>query len=226
MISSIHKKSPASPARKPTAGSSTTILVVDDQEPIRTLLFRALTRTGHSVLAADDGQMALSLLDRERIDLVLSDVDMPNLSGIELLRELRERGRSVPVVIITGQPTVEAAVECMKGGAFDYITKPFALDRLYAIVNAALKGMPRSSNVGATTQFSGDFPSFLVDYDIIDTLGEGSMGIVYLGRKKINGRYRRCAIKLYKLGDQNSQESERMQKRFLQEAKALLEALT
>lgn len=223
MISSADKKTVSLSLAERTASDSpsATILIVDDQESILMLLDRALRRLGYNVRAVSDGHAALDLLERERIDLVLSDVDMPLLSGIDLLREIRERGRRVPVIVITGKPEIDAAVECIKVGAFDYVSKPFTLDRIDTVVRAALAGAPATSDISGSTTVMRQMPSFLVDYEIMDTLGEGNMGIVFLARKKIRGRYRSCAIKLYKAGEYNPEEFERAQKRFLQEAKAL-----
>jgi putative nucleotidyltransferase with HDIG domain len=109
---------------------SSKILVVDDELQIQLLLEEFLTSLGHTVRVAGDGEQALQLLQREAFDGVLADLKMAKLGGMELLRAIKLSYPTLPVVMITGYPSVEIAVEAMKEGAVDFITKPLRLDTL------------------------------------------------------------------------------------------------
>ncbi|MBI5503586.1 MAG: sigma-54-dependent Fis family transcriptional regulator [Deltaproteobacteria bacterium] len=115
-----------------------TILVVDDETKIRRLLETSLVQRGYVVITAGDGEEACSKLDAS-IDLVVTDLKMPNKDGLEVLAEARRRGLNMPVIVMTAYGTVDSAVQAMRGGAFDYITKPFDLDALEMVVARALQ---------------------------------------------------------------------------------------
>jgi len=114
------------------------ILVVDDEAKMRRILEMALKGMGHQVEQAGDGVEALAAIDNAPFDLVLTDLRMPRMDGIELLRELRQRGEEVPVIVLTAYGTIETAVEAMKSGALDYIIRPFEMDTVELAVNRAL----------------------------------------------------------------------------------------
>jgi UDP-3-O-acyl N-acetylglucosamine deacetylase len=116
-----------------------TILVVDDESEIRSSLRGVLSDEGFRVLEAADGRRALDLVRGERPELVLLDVWMPELDGIELLRELREEPAQPEVIMISGHGNVETAVQATKLGAFDFIEKPFSIEALLHVVNRALE---------------------------------------------------------------------------------------
>ena len=107
----------------------TKILVVDDEKVVREGCHRVLTGKGYEVLSAENGRQALDLLDTEEIDMILLDLKMPVMSGEEMLGITTEKYPDIPVIIITGHGTVDTAVECMKNGAYDFITKPFQIDQ-------------------------------------------------------------------------------------------------
>ena len=113
------------------------ILVVDDEEPFRRLLKNELTRKGYTVSVAADGGDALRLMRDNRFDAVLLDVVMPGVDGLSLMKELKEDPSAPPIVVLTGKATVETAVEAMKNGAYDYLTKPYKLDELVIVVDRA-----------------------------------------------------------------------------------------
>ncbi|MGV1099442.1 sigma-54-dependent transcriptional regulator [Thiovibrio sp. JS02] len=110
------------------AEQSRRILVVDDEQNMRIALFEALTRNGHEVAVAENGRMALEMIAKNRPDLVVADIKMPEMDGITLLGLVKEAHPDLPVVIMTGFATVDTAVEAMKRGAFDYILKPFPVE--------------------------------------------------------------------------------------------------
>ncbi len=113
------------------------VLVVDDEEPFRRLLKKELTRKGFIVETAADGQTALDLLREQVFSVILLDIVMPGIDGISLMNRLRNDPASPVIVVLTGKATVETAVEAMKNGAYDYLSKPYKLDELVIIVNRA-----------------------------------------------------------------------------------------
>lgn len=121
------------------------ILVVDDEQGLRDMLEYALTARGYVVVTAKNGLQALEKARAERFDLALSDILMPEMNGVALLRELRSLRPELEVIMATGFATIETAVESMKLGAYDYITKPYELDDLCRTLSRALdKGRLKS----------------------------------------------------------------------------------
>jgi DNA-binding NtrC family response regulator len=114
------------------------ILVVDDEKNIREGLGKVLEIDGYKVLLASDGRQAIEVLQHGDIDLVITDLKMPNLSGDELLRWTAGEFATLPVIVLTGHGTIENAVQAMKEGAYDYLTKPVNMDRLSLLVQRAL----------------------------------------------------------------------------------------
>ncbi len=114
-----------------------TVLVVDDEANMRKVLSAHLRRDGFRVLTANDGQEALELMSHGPVDVVLSDLRMPRLDGLGLLRALNEHHPALPVVLLTAHGTVDTAVDAMKLGAFDYLTKPFDRDELRVVIRKA-----------------------------------------------------------------------------------------
>ena len=116
------------------------ILVVDDEKDMLVLLDRMLTsRPGFKVITCSDPVEAIKLIDQKNPDLVITDLKMPNLSGMDILEHARKKSWSTAVIIMTAYATIESAVEATRKGAFDYITKPFRKDRIIRIVEQALK---------------------------------------------------------------------------------------
>ena len=115
------------------------ILVVDDEELVREMLVHFLEGKGYQVLAAADGTRALEMFRRQRVDLVLSDVYMPGLSGLQLLIAIKELDPRVPVVLISGRGEVPTVVEALKAGAENFLTKPLDLELLERVVERSLQ---------------------------------------------------------------------------------------
>jgi DNA-binding NtrC family response regulator len=115
------------------------ILIVDDEPSNRSILSQELIHEGYSVLAASDGREALRKVEASRPDLIILDYMMPDLSGLEVLKELRKKENDTPVVMITAYGTMERAVEAMKEGAYDFITRPFEPDHIALVVRKALE---------------------------------------------------------------------------------------
>jgi DNA-binding NtrC family response regulator len=117
---------------------SRTILLVDDEPKMRDVLGSALEGFGYRVHSAADGVAALTVLEQEEIDLVLTDLRMPRMTGRELLLAVHERAPQLPVVLMTAYGDIRDAVEAMRVGAFDYLTKPFDIDEVAAVLAKAL----------------------------------------------------------------------------------------
>ena len=116
-----------------------TVLVVDDEKVIRDGCSLILKPEGYRVVTAENGQQALDLLARDSVHVVLCDLKMPVMGALEVLDEMGFQYPDIPVIIITGHGTVDDAVECMKKGAYDFVTKPFRLDHLTLCVRRALE---------------------------------------------------------------------------------------
>ncbi len=115
------------------------ILIVDDEPFNLDLLEQELSDLGHSSVRASDGTQALQQIDRLNPDLVLLDYRMPDMNGIEVLREIRRQRKELPVIMITAFATIDVAVEAVKAGADDFVTKPFDPDHLALVVKKALE---------------------------------------------------------------------------------------
>jgi DNA-binding NtrC family response regulator len=113
------------------------ILVAEDESNLRLVLQKELQRMGHDVRVAPDGEAALRLLEESNVDVLLSDISMPNMDGMELLRRVHQRPNPPEVIMLTGHATVESAIEAMKLGAYDYLSKPYRIAELDALVKQA-----------------------------------------------------------------------------------------
>jgi DNA-binding NtrC family response regulator len=118
---------------------SGTILVADDDADIRDILSETLNSLGSRVITAANGQECLDKVDKEAPELVLLDIEMPVKNGLEVLKELRRKRRDTTAIMITAYGTIERAVQAMREGAFDFITKPFDLDHIALVVEKALE---------------------------------------------------------------------------------------
>jgi len=115
------------------------ILIVDDERSMRDVLSIMLKRAGYGVSAASDGEEAIAHIDKELFDLVITDLKMPKAGGLDVLRAVKESSPESVVLIITAFASAESAVEAMKLGAYDYLTKPFQVDEVQLIVRNALE---------------------------------------------------------------------------------------
>lgn len=115
------------------------ILLVDDEELVRRVLTRILSGAGHTVRTASSAEEALDAIHNEAFDLVVTDLKLPTADGVELLRAVRARDLDVPVVFLTGQPTVDSAARALEHGAFRYLVKPIAPPDLLKVVTDALR---------------------------------------------------------------------------------------
>jgi DNA-binding NtrC family response regulator len=113
------------------------VLVVDDERPTRLLMEKELPRAGYVVTSAESGEAAQEQVRAQEFDVILLDLKMPGMGGMEALRRIRESGASSEVVILTGHPDVDTAIAAMKLGAYDYLTKPFKLSELEEVLRRA-----------------------------------------------------------------------------------------
>ena len=116
-----------------------TILIVDDEKSILDVMRSYLSTRGYSTLTATSGEEAADILDEKTVDLVLTDIKMPGISGVDLLKIVKEKDASIPVIITTGFPTIDTAIEALKLGAYDYLTKPFHLEEIAEKIKRALQ---------------------------------------------------------------------------------------
>jgi two-component system response regulator HydG len=115
------------------------ILVVDDEQSHRLMLKAILTREGYAVSEADDGSSAVQAVEKESFDLILMDIRMGDMDGIEALRRIKKTSPSIPVVMMTAYASLKTAVEALKSGAYDYLTKPLDVEELKILVRKALE---------------------------------------------------------------------------------------
>lgn len=144
------------------------ILIVEDEEKIARFIELELKHEGYETEKAADGRTGLSMAESGRFDLVLLDIMLPELNGIEVLRRLRKTS-GVPVILLTARDTVMDKVSGLDSGADDYITKPFAIEELLARVRVALKkhgaGGPKEENLLTWGKLVMNVPAHSVSYD-------------------------------------------------------------
>src|ERR671917_1438591 len=167
------------------------LLIVDDEPGMRQLLSHVFGRAEHSVRAAESGAKALELLRQEPADLIISDVKMPDMDGIELLRAVREFLPDVAIVMMTAFATVETAREAFKLGADDFIQKPFDVDELKLIVEKALElrqlkqeiqdWRKTQSERGRLDQIIGRSPRMQAVYQMVETVAAVQSTVLITG---------------------------------------------
>jgi len=123
---------------------SANILVIDDEESMRAGCIQTLAEDGHSVQAVENGRKGLDRIKKESFDLILLDLKMPGIPGMEVLKRLQENDPNSVVIVITGYATIDSAVEAMKRGAYDFLTKPFTPEALSSIVKRAVDSRLRA----------------------------------------------------------------------------------
>ena len=130
------------------------ILVVDDEIEMRIALETTLKREGHHITLAENGKQALEKLNEDSFDLVLTDVKMPKMNGVELLKALKKKSPKTVAIMMTAYGDIDNAVETIKAGAFDYLLKPFSAEILVATVNRAFlnKNSPKNEFVRLTPE--------------------------------------------------------------------------
>lgn len=135
--------------------NTTTILVVDDEPQLRRAMKATLTDLGYSVMEAKSGEEALETLRREAADLVLLDLNMPGIGGLETCRAIRET-LEIPIIILSVRNTERDKVQALDAGADDYVTKPFGIQELLARIRAAIRRTPASGDGDPVVFSSGE----------------------------------------------------------------------
>jgi two-component system response regulator HydG len=168
----------------------TTILVADDSPDMLLGLKTLLQRDGHKVLAAERGDQALELLRANSVDLIISDVQMPGLGGMQILEAARNECPEVPFIIITGFASIESAIDAIKKGAYDYIVKPFNNDVILLTVARALERERMQKELAELREkLAAEFPEGIVGashgmreiFALIDKISSSSAAVLLLG---------------------------------------------
>jgi two-component system, NtrC family, response regulator PilR len=185
-VSDTAASAPASADRRPPR-----ILVVDDERSMRELLAIVLRREGYEVLLAENGKSAVDTLERESVDLLISDIKMPDLSGVEVLRAAKKIDQDILGIMITAFASTDSAVEAMRLGACDYLSKPFDIDLLKMKVREKIENRQlRQENVllkrtlGLSHQFSniiGRSEPMLEVFKMIETVAKTNSTILLTG---------------------------------------------
>jgi DNA-binding NtrC family response regulator len=115
------------------------ILVIDDELFVRELLLEFLSTEGYEVSLADSGEKAVKLMQIQPADLILVDLKMPGIDGIETLKQIKKIAPDSLAIIMTGYPTIESSIEALRQGAYDYVVKPFKLNDLKSAIEKALR---------------------------------------------------------------------------------------
>jgi nitrogen regulation protein NR(I) len=162
------------------------VLVVDDEANLRKVLAAMLRKEGYEVAIAENGEIAVAEFEKNGADVVITDMVMPKLGGLDLLRSVHSTRPDVPVIIITAHGTVDSAVEAIKLGAFDYITKPFEQAEIFSVVAKAAK--TQEANQGhvppegkGRTSIVGDSAQLQEIFKIIDKVADSPSTVLVTG---------------------------------------------
>ncbi len=162
------------------------ILIVDDESNIRRILQVAFEKDGYRAEVAEDAYAALSKLDEDSFDCMLTDVTMPGKTGYELLQESRAKHPDIPVVIMTAYGTIPQAVQAIRDGAFEYITKPFDLDNLKKVVAASMESgqavqKPKKKHDKKSVDFIAESPAMKEVYETIQQVADSRATVLITG---------------------------------------------
>ncbi|MGE3510313.1 MAG: sigma-54-dependent transcriptional regulator [Vicinamibacterales bacterium] len=181
----------AAHATAPSGRPQAKVLVVDDERSMRELLAIVLRREGYEVVVAENGRSALDVIEREPIDLLISDIKMPDMSGVDVLRAAKKADQDVLAIMVTAFASTDTAVEAMRLGACDYLSKPFDVDLLKMKVREKIENRQlRQENVllkrtlGLSHQFSniiGRSESMLDVFKMIETVARTNSTILLTG---------------------------------------------
>ena len=166
------------------------ILIIEDEEPIRRVLVRILNEedSNFKIHEASDGKKGLDSISKEKFDLVLCDIKMPKIDGIELLQRTRKKNSSLPFIMLTGHGNIETAVESMKLGAYDFISKPPDLNRLITSVRNALEKKELVTEnkilrkkIAKKYQIIGESKSIKTVHELIDKVAQSEARVLITG---------------------------------------------
>jgi two-component system nitrogen regulation response regulator NtrX len=164
------------------------VLIVDDEESIRNSLDKLLSYERYKTYVAADGKSGLETIANERIDVVLLDIKMPEMDGLEVLQKIREMRSDLPVVIISGHGTITTAVEATKLGAFDFIEKPIDLERLLLTIRNGIKqgelarqNIQLRERVGVKAEIIGEHPSIKAIMETVRRVAPTNARVLIMG---------------------------------------------
>jgi two-component system response regulator PilR (NtrC family) len=157
------------------------ILVVDDELSMREFLKILLEKEGYRVTTAAEGKTALLLAEQHHFDLMISDIRMPGMSGLELLAQLKQLQADIGVIMITAFASPDDAVSAMKHGAFDYITKPFNVDEIKNVVRAVLKKRPHAEAACEFPEIIGQSPEMMKIFELIAKIAPTPANVLIYG---------------------------------------------
>lgn len=168
----------------------TKILVVDDERPIRSVLREILENEEYQVDDAENGKIGFELASKNNYDVILCDIKMPEMDGVEVLEKLQQKGIETPVIMISGHGTIDTAVECLQKGAYDFIQKPLDLNRtLVSIRNAferkdlveETKVLKRKIHKGKTTDIIGESQAIIAIKQMIEKVAPSDARVLITG---------------------------------------------
>lgn len=168
----------------------TKILVVDDERPIRSVLREILENEKYQVDDAENGKIGFELASKNSYDVILCDIKMPEMDGVEVLEKLQEKGIDTPVIMISGHGTIDTAVDCLQKGAYDFIQKPLDLNRtLVSIRNAferkdlveETKVLKRKIHKGKTTDIIGESQAIIAIKEMIEKVAPSDARVLITG---------------------------------------------
>jgi two-component system, NtrC family, nitrogen regulation response regulator GlnG len=167
--------------------SSNNVWVVDDERSIRWVLEKALSQDGLEVTCFEDGESMLARLDSAQPDVIVSDIRMPGIDGLELLNQVRERFPELPVVIMTAHSDLDSAVSSIQGGAFEYMPKPFEVDEAVGIVKRAIahssnENVASSPELEITDEIIGKAPAMQEVFRAIGRLSKSNVSVLINGQ--------------------------------------------
>ncbi|MFP6806257.1 MAG: nitrogen regulation protein NR(I) [Pseudomonadales bacterium] len=168
--------------------SGQSIWVVDDERSIRWVLDKALSREGMDVTCFEDGESLLAQLESSKPNVIISDIRMPGINGLELLKVIQDRFSEIPVIIMTAQSDLDSAVSSIQGGAFEYIPKPFEIDEVIAVVDRALLHQqeatlePEDDAPDAAPEIIGKSPAMQEVFRAIGRLSKSNVSVLISGQ--------------------------------------------
>lgn len=181
------------------------ILVVDDDEIARDVVSMALSKEGYTVVSANDGLEAIKILDVEDIDLVLTDLKMPKANGMDVLRHAVRNNPDTAVVILTAYGSLDTAIDSIKEGAYDYLTKPFNIQQILLVTSRAFE---RSSLLRKNKELRNQLRDTYRDLRIINALSESE-------NKDVQSRWIGRMNGLVKMDIISKDESEMLKERLI-----------
>ncbi|HVI75722.1 MAG TPA: response regulator, partial [Anaeromyxobacteraceae bacterium] len=159
------------------------VLIVDDELNIRRVLAAMLKREGYEVTTAADGEQALAVLQKTPVHVVVTDLVMPRMSGLTLLERAQAEFPDVPIIMITAHGTVDSAVQALKAGAFDYITKPFEQEELKKVIAKAARAheLERQNVHSAAAPLVGASQAMRHVYEIVSKVADSPSTVLITG---------------------------------------------